>query len=534
MAGNKKSTEKDTQKSSSSREINDLLDAIIQEAQASQQYDAYFVTKAQELLDLDAECFQVIAKRFQKSGPHEREILLQVIRNFKGFEHIEYLQEFVKNESFLPRTGMAILDLFNRSDVMVESGLAGRLMDLDHMVQRIKQNIAMDNMDTGVVQDYLKQGSKEQHGILLQLIDENGKDVAVFIAGLFREDAKAGDRAVKMVAKHQDANAFAMLDEVYKRTAKKDIAKVLRKMGHALKQKGIEVEFSEKKTEQSAVFQTASLPKGRTFISKVDAEGYRLIFMLKPVSTYEVKIFNIMMNFSQGIHDIEVINALRKETHKFIDKLLSDKKTEFMEVEEQLGAYLVQEACTISQQQGAIVSANIEQWKSCYSEVLNTQKQPEIFNCISADSIGEADRSAEKIDTLLAGTDIGFWFVVSKDARESWEKMRGILESEIEIPEAQKQERIKEIQDAALKKYFTAENMMPVRRRLEETAYYLYCKDQQDNARTVLALAATFDEADSTPEDNVFCVKVIERAFSFFDEAYQSQQKQQQMAANNK
>ncbi len=115
MAGKKgrkngKTKENDTTAS----RVNEVIDSIIKYVADSPQLDSYYKEMIAEIAEIEKNFLPIVSKRFIKEGSKEREIILEILKHLTGIDHINFLQKFVKNEVFLPRTGIKILDVFNK------------------------------------------------------------------------------------------------------------------------------------------------------------------------------------------------------------------------------------------------------------------------------------------------------------------------------------------------------------------------------------------------------------------------------------
>jgi hypothetical protein len=239
--------------------------------------------------------------------------------------------------------------------------------------------------------------------------------------------------------------------------------------------------------------------------------------MIKPITTYEIKIFNIFMSDVQGIKGIEVINAFRKESQIFIKKLLSDKKTEFIETQLDHAVFLVEEACITAENQGSVLSSNILQWRNIFSDLSGIRKHPIIYDHFKAGEIRSRNDLAGNEEGLFEGTDIGFWFIICPEAKESWMKMTNIYNSPIVLSDAQKKERVHGIQADTANQFFTNERKIIFKKRLEEVAYILLKKNHLEKAELAVYAALALDSSDLQAASNRFCMGMVKAGFKYFD-----------------
>ncbi len=515
--------------SNSKNKINIILDQIIEQSKNLQQLDSFFRDKTEEMCEIDKNFFPIVAKRFQRADHKDREILLQMFKHYQGIEHIKFLQEFIKRETFLPRTGITILEVLNKSDAILEEGMASRLLDFDHLAQRIK-NWLLDGLSgegqdiaESLVEEFTKRSENEKEGLIHQLIEDEGVNFSAFIIKIVERDGDEARIILKFVTDYSEVDSVKILEKVYQQTGMKEISKIIKKLTHSLKQKGLEVPVTLGAEPQTgSVFKTVSLPEPSAVISSVDPEGFRLIFMVKPVTTYEFKVFNIITNDMKGIHEIEVINAFRKECQHFVDKLFSSEKTDFLEIPPESAAFLVEEACRITQENNNIISANISQWKTMFSDLIAAKKGPMIYGCLNKEKIASKEYLLSQMEDLLNKTDIALWFVISKEAKEQWMKMTNILYSPLVLSDVQKQERISEFHRNTVTLFFDKSRIKVYKRRLEEIAFFLYKKGKTDLAETALSAACSLGDPEIRPESDLFCSCLIKKGFEIIKSTYKN------------
>ncbi len=321
---------------------------------------------------------------------------------------------------------------------------------------------------------------------------------------------------LKLAASEPTEQSYALLAALYEKTGNKEILKTAKKNAHILKQQGIDVAAAEKKKPHEAIFKTADLPEPRAFATMVDAEGFRLIFTLKPISQHEIKIFNIMLSEDKGIVDIEAVTSLRRETQKLIKNLFSDKKIEFTEIPAGKAAYLVQEAGTRTEQLSGNVSPNMVQWKALFSDVLPADPLPPIYQMYPAADIQADAALLNQSEKLLETTEIPFWFIVTDSARDMWQRIR--LAGENTASEAALHDEA--VSNALFKEtadqFFTRERLNKFRRRLEELAYIFHVKGHTDLAKIAFAQALELESQGIIPSENNFCCAIIRKGIDYF------------------
>lgn len=508
---------------------------MIAAATAGAQLDSFYEQKAAELRGYD-NCFSIISKRFMKADEREKEMLVNFFRYWPGLEHLQFLQEFINTEVFWPRIGIMILELLNKSDVMVQPGIASMLVELDDLAQRLKQHLVNrhsvnEQTAADTVVEFIQKSDREKTGIIMQLVEEVGAELGHLLRAVYEKDRAWALEAAAVIGGLNSETALQILRQLYELTADKDLVKVIKKTIHALKQKGVAVADFEPQADEQPVFKKIVLPEARAFVSVIDGMGDRIIIMMKPVSVHETRVFEIFINDVTGIHDVSSVCVIRKEAEQLIEKLTGEEKLVFVETTLEHACFLVEEAYRINVQTGAIAAGSIAQWRDVFAETAGKTNQPIIYACLDAAVIGEQQALLYLAPKLFKQTAILFWFIESDEAKEGWRKVQQIKNSPLVLSPAQVEERLEAHYQETARAYFTEEKRTLFKRRLEEVAYIYTRRGQDEEAR--IALCAALSLAGGRPPDkNPFCISLVEEGFNYFESDAVMQKNKDSMIIN--
>lgn len=504
------------------KKINDILDEIFSAAARGSQLDSFYEQRATAIKEIDDKGFSHISRRFLRASPHEKEILVQFLRFWSGIEHLQFLQEFISREAFWPRIGTMILDIFNKCDAMVPGGLASSLLELDSLCQRLKQHILNrdalhDEAVERTIGDFVAATDREKEGIIIQLLDEAGTGAVPLLLRLMEKDAAWSQKAALFIGSLSTPAALEILKQLYEINRHKDYLKIIKKCIHALRQKGIEVEDYEPRQPEEAVFKKITLPETRSFISFLDGAGDRIIFMIKPVTTYESRVFEIFLSDQQGIREITTVTAFRKEAEQFITKITSDDKIMFLETVAENACFLIQEAYAMNERTGTIVSGSFAQWRNVFADTLTLQKQPIIYQHLDAQKLRHQLSLLQKAEKLLPRIELIVWFIESDEAKEGWSKYKLAKNSPLVLNKQQVEERLHEQCRETAAAFFHEARCALFKRRLEELAYLFIKQEAEEEARIALCAALSLASPELPPAKNPFCLKLITEGFSYFE-----------------
>jgi len=264
------------------------------------------------------------------------------------------------------------------------------------------------------------------------------------------------------------------------------------------------------------VFKKITLPEARAFVSSIDGVGDRIVFMIKPVSAHESRVFEIFMSDTSGIRDISSVSIIRKEAEQFIDKLTREEKVMFVETTQGNACFLVEEAYRINEQGGTVVAGSIAQWRSVFSDTPGQNTQPIIYECLDAAAIGNQQSLLAKAEKLFKRVEILVWFIESDEAKEGWMKVKQIKNSPLVLSPVQIEERVREQYRETAQAYFSGKTRAIFKRRLEEVAYLYNRQGQDEEARLALCAALSLT-SDMPPGNNPLCLSLIKEGFKFFE-----------------
>jgi len=505
--------EKDTAAGSENRrQFNACVDEIVAEARRDQPSELFYSRKARQLQEICPDCVASLTRRLLKADWAEQDTLVQLLAQFRGVEHVSFLQDFVGREAFMPRTGMKILDIFNKSDVIIEPGVAGALLDYDNFAQRINRALMADTADEALAAEFLACPQKQRDGIAAQLIEDRSSLCAPFLERVYAVDKKAGERILDMLEACAGEQGFRVMEAMYAAGGRKDILKRMKKAARALAQKGIPVALPQPGAKDAPVFRSAGPAPARSFASTIDPEGSRMLFIIKPVSTQESKIFQILTSDSKGISMIDVAAVYRGETTQLIKKLLKDAKSDFREIDTERCVALAMEAVELSRSLGLIVPATVAQLEAHFADAAARKPSTAIYGVISAQEAAAFDPAPDTA-ALADELDAAFWYIASPEGRACWDKL---ARSASGAERAGLQERMKALAAEERLVFFTPARKHAFRRRLEEFALILHEKGSADRARAALAAALGLAAPGHDPAADPFCARMIDRAFEIF------------------
>ena len=111
---------------------------------------------------------------------------------------------------------------------------------------------------------------------------------------------------------------------------------------------------------------------------------------------------------------------------------------------------------------------------------------------------------------------MGSWVTDPESIKPVLEEIQKAEESPIFISEDQKIERINEIKSASIATLYPDKKRILMKNRLEETAFILFKRGEEEYMKLSLAAALSLDDEDPFLGGNPFLSAVIEKSIDFF------------------
>jgi len=278
-----------------------------------------------------------------------------------------------------------------------------------------------------------------------------------------------------------DAGSAAMLAEM-ERTATGALRREIRRAMFRLHQRGIEApaEIAQKP-------QTAPTPEASSItalFSPIDSEGARMIWMSKPRSQGGVMRLWGIVSEDEGLVGVIAGGVSRREFRQERDQLSQRAGVKLVEGDWRLADYTLCEAYrrTPESRRGKVGN-----FLALRSELIGTPPAAEIDHPIYAELACEM--SVESSVDLLKEPEIAEWKLTPAQIKPYLEELSRANESTIVLNQLQQQDRVGQILERAAGEIFSGEFGVRMRRRLEDTAYYMLKSGRRQQAGWAAAAA---------------------------------------------
>jgi hypothetical protein len=257
-----------------------------------------------------------------------------------------------------------------------------------------------------------------------------------------------------------------------------------------LRQRGIEPSRSEA-SPAKAVATAAPEPGLTAMLSPFDAEGTRLVWILKPRLQGGLSRLAGVTSDSEGLLGVRVGGLSRRELREERAELERRAGLKLIEIDWRLADFIL---CEAYQRTPPARGGKVGDFFASRAELIATPPPGDFVHPAYGELHAEP---LEPSVELMREPEISQWKFPAEKIKPYVAQINELKESPLVLNKFQQQDRIEATVERALSELLSGEHGARVRRRLEDTAYYLARTGRQQPARWAAAAAAAIrDGAD--------------------------------------
>ncbi|HXR35337.1 MAG TPA: hypothetical protein VN754_05280 [Candidatus Binataceae bacterium] len=332
---------------------------------------------------------------------------------------------------------------------------------------------------------------KEIDESLRQLgVDPAQPEQAVDKLRALRAEGTASDAAIAGAAGHIAIQGAAQLLAEMEAGASGAVRREIRRALFKLRQHGIEPPAATAVTSAAAV--PAPAPNVSALISPIDGEGARLVWLMKARSQGGLSRLQGLTAEREGLVGANLTHVSRRELREERRDIEQRSSIKLIEADYRLADFMLFEAYrrTPEARRGQVGNFLALRAEILADAPLAEYRHP-VYDQFS-DTIGQ-EPSVE----LLKEPELGGWIIAQEDLKPYLDEIADIRESPLVLNKYQQEERINAVVARAVEQLFAGERSTLMRRRLEDTAYYLARTGRINAARWAASAAARIRDGEA-------------------------------------
>lgn len=324
-------------------------------------------------------------------------------------------------------------------------------------------------------------------------------------------DADADLAIVHRLGTVQDPAAVALLQQIEKTAASKDLRREARRSLYRLEQRGMEI--PRKPAPPAAPLVGAPALQG--LVSAIDGRGDQLVWLLKPRGEGLYHFF-AMINDPEGMRETELNVITRKGLRELRAELKAGHEIEFVEADALYCDFLMHRAFRWARERGGHTHGDYLGFRAR----LLRQPAPENLPPLALASLdAEGIRADESLvadsSKLLEEKEFRTWFFPRQRLQPYLDAVAEAESSPLVLPEEHKKERVEAVVRRAVGELFAGEQGRSFARRLLEMAYFLLATQRGEAAKLAVAAAFALERGEGGTGIG-FCEQLVGSSLGFW------------------
>jgi hypothetical protein len=243
------------------------------------------------------------------------------------------------------------------------------------------------------------------------------------------------------------------------------------------------------------------------FLSPIDPSGARVAYLVESAAGAGAHLFEMVLDEERGVVEFSAYTATRGEARRFVRTALSREGSPATEVAADSLRALVARTAAGQPADRAFPRAFTE-WRSRVTSHTEGARAP---GELAQDALGNpTPGSGQRAAELVASGELGPWPAPLPVLRKAAETLQEALKSRLIVSGAQRRDRSEAALQEAVALVFDPGRVERTAARLDETAYILWKRGREDDARACLAAARGLREG--PPGDQPVARALVEAA----------------------
>jgi hypothetical protein len=361
---------------------------------------------------------------------------------------------------------------------------------------------------------------KQSDESLRQLgIDPREPEQAVDQLRALRAKGTKDDVRIAAAAGHLAVGAAAQLLTEMEAGASGGVRREIRRALFRLRQHGIEPPAPAAVTSTAA--KAAPAANVSALISPIDAEGARLVWLLKTRSQGGLSRLQGLTAEREGLVGANLTHVSRRELREERGDIERRSSIKLIDADYRLADFMLVEAFRRTPE---VRRGQVGNFLALRAEILADAPATEYRHPVYDEFA--ATLSQEPSPELLQEPELGGWIVAQEELKSYLDEIAEIRQSPLVLNKYQQEERVNAVVVRAVEQLLAAERSALMRRRLEDTAYYLARTGRTNAARWAASAAARIRDGEALGRIPFF-VQYLMRSMGLALSEQQAQTEQQ-------
>ncbi len=360
---------------------------------------------------------------------------------------------------------------------------------------------------------------KAHEQTLIELgIDASDPDQAVEKLRSLRTTGGADDLKIAAAAGQIIGPAAAQLLTEMESGASGALRREVRRALFRLRQHGVEMPPAQARPAAMAAVHEANVS---ALLSPVDPEGARLVWLIKARPQGGLARLQALSSETDGLVGANLTHVSRRELREERHEIERRSSVKLIDADYRLADFILYDAYRRTPQERL---GQVGNFLTLRAEILDAPLPVEFQHPIYIEFA--ASLSQEPSPDLFQEPELEGWVIAQSELKPYLNEVEEIRQSPLVLNQFQQQERINAVVGRAIEQVFAGQRGTLMRRRLEDTAYYLARTGRNNAARWAASAAARIRDGETLSRVPFF-VQYVMRSMDLVLSQHQAQTEQQ-------
>lgn len=317
-----------------------------------------------------------------------------------------------------------------------------------------------------------------------------------------------------------DSTAVEALAEIEKRATDKETRKEIKRSFFKLGQRGLTILHEEARENKPATAFFSRATDIEAYMSAVDGDGGRLVWIAKPQPSLGVQVIQGMLNDRDGLLRVGGMHLRRKELRKMVQDIKEQHNVSMISIPWEYADWMLYEGYEKAKARGQGGLENFHELRSIFANTKPRNQSHPIYQKLDAAQMRDG-AWREQSRWLLDEPELRYWILTDDWVQAFVARLQEAQTSRLVLNPLQKEERFAAIVREAVKALCSGENGRAFKRRMEDMALYFAETNRIDLAKLSLAVVLQIGEGDPGVLDVSFLTGLMQKTFA----VYMSQEK---------
>ena len=276
----------------------------------------------------------------------------------------------------------------------------------------------------------------------------------------------------------------------------KSIQKKIKKIAYQLRQKGIEVPWTDERSDSPALVFINEKEAPGAWLGPIGLSGDRAILVMVPQAHHGVDLGVGVVNSFNGLIYF-LFDRYSKKRSREVKGFFMEQTGDSIEMPIEHAAAILEDAYDKTDNKTEDnVRGYLEFRPWLKSEIVPADK-PLVYDFIDREEAGWDKLTEASLSKLFEDEYMGSWIMESDDIEPVFEEITNVDNSPIILTEDQQKNRVNEIKEKAISTIFSDEKRLVLKSMLEEMAFFYHVLKNEELAMVCLAAAIEMPEGTS-------------------------------------